>query len=197
MQHVNSVLASLQELIDKEGQGKLKKVNSEFSWEELMHDTDRGCLLATAAFLDDILEDRIRGKLHNLSGIGKDDLNFLLTRRPLPPLGSFGVRIVTARALGIIDGNIRSALTSIQDIRNANAHSWRGFKLTDKHVKAITKHFDATRRKLVDEGAAAFDLFIEKKHGVLAGILARPSRERLAFILACTTLVAAISPEED
>jgi hypothetical protein len=109
--------------------------------ELLTHDSDKGCLLALGSFLDDAIQIAIRAKF-SLSGISESDIDFLLTRGPVPPIGSFGVRVVMARALGIIDDPVYRTLRAITDLRNESAHSWASFTITTESIHKIDSIFE-------------------------------------------------------
>ena len=193
---VERLLAEIKPILDsKIAEGRpLKKVDPEFSYEELLLESPRGCLLSSAAFLDDILENRIRQRLTELSAASTKDLDFLLKNRPMPPLGSFGVRITVARVLGIIGDDIRRALAAVQNIRNSKAHSWQGFRFTLKDVRSITTHFSTEDQRLIKSTSDLIELYIQSQQGPLAGLLARPSNEQIQFIFAVTHLISEISP---
>jgi hypothetical protein len=85
-------------------------------------ESDRGCVICATAFIDDALEDAIRKYLKELSGASEKLLDALLTKQPLPPIGAFAVRAKVARALGLIDDKIATALDAMRPLRNDAAH---------------------------------------------------------------------------
>jgi hypothetical protein len=129
---------------DKWIREKLPGLGRLFDFVEIVHsESDRGCVLCAAAIIDDALEGVIRQRLVALSNpsnevldkvlrrepqpVSKAVLDFLLTSRPQPPIGSFAVRTKLARALGLIDDNIMKALDGIRTMRNDAAHLAKPF----------------------------------------------------------------------
>jgi len=79
-------------------------------------ETDRGCALMAAAYLDSELEGLLAKRFVN------DDEVRAELMRPLGPLGSFSVRIDLAYALGLIGAKARRDLHLIRKIRNDFGH---------------------------------------------------------------------------
>jgi len=99
-----------------------------FEFIDAVHkESDRGAVICAIAFLDDALEQAIRGFLHEMSKVSKSVLDALLTRRPQPPVGSFAVRTKLARALGLIDDEMTNALDGMRPMRNDAAHLGKPF----------------------------------------------------------------------
>ncbi len=98
------------ELLDS-GKEPLDAIQWQESADALFAESDLGCLLIGTAMLTDVLEEKIRKKLLNLTGntIPGRHLDFLLDSKN-GPIGTFGVRIIMSHALGIIDGRLHSAL---------------------------------------------------------------------------------------
>lgn len=90
--------------------------------EAVRRESDRGCVICSAAYIDDALESAIRSYLKELSNPPKSLLDSLLTRRPQPPIGSFAVRTKMARALGLIDDPQMTAIDGLRPMRNDAAH---------------------------------------------------------------------------
>lgn len=82
----------------------------------LSEETDRGCALMAAAYLDSELAKLIRARLVNDEKLAKDLLEFN------GPLGSFSARIDFAYMLGLISSATRSNLHLLRKIRNEFAH---------------------------------------------------------------------------
>ena len=147
----------------------------------LFYENDRSCILATAAFVDDLLEELIRSKLKKLSGIGRDDLDFLLTKRPLPPIGSFGVRITMSRALGIITPDTRNLLHLVQDVRNNLAHSWGDIWLRETDIMPFKQQMTREQWDLVCEFAGQTPenrvIELDEKFHLLLAQLSLPRRQ--------------------
>lgn len=102
----------------------MTKVNSQF--EEFLsaigRESDRGCVICAAAYIDDAMESAIRSHLNALGNPPKSILDALLTRRPQPPIGSLSVRTNLARALGLIDDSLMTAIDGLRSMRNDAAH---------------------------------------------------------------------------
>jgi hypothetical protein len=84
---------------------------------------ERGLVLVCGAILDRYLEKLLRMKLADLApNCTKEEIDFLLTKQPLPPLGSAGVRARMARMMGIVNKDTSKALSVFFNIRNDFAH---------------------------------------------------------------------------
>ena len=93
-----------------------------FELSELNKESERGCVLVGAALLDEMLGNLLRAKFTEDNHLDSKDIHFLLTKRPVPPLGSFAMRIIFSHAFGLIDGQTRRALDAIRDLRNQCSH---------------------------------------------------------------------------
>lgn len=82
----------------------------------LNEETDRGCALMAAAYLDDQLERLLRQTFVD-DRTAVDELF-----RPLGPLGSFSGRIELCYALGLLPNETRRDLNLIRKIRNDFGH---------------------------------------------------------------------------
>ena len=82
----------------------------------LTEETDRGCALMAAAYLDDQLECLLRRTLVD-DNTAIDDL-----LRSAGALGSFSARIELCYALGLLPGQARRDLHLIRKIRNDFGH---------------------------------------------------------------------------
>jgi DNA-binding MltR family transcriptional regulator len=108
----------------------------------LQGEAERGQVLIASAFLDLGIEwcIRLKAKKEGAESIAKS----LLGRNQ--PLGSFGARIDTARAFGLINTQEYRALDSIRKIRNDCAHKGFKIKLNNKtlvdHIRSISAYID-------------------------------------------------------
>jgi hypothetical protein len=116
----------------------------------LYSESERGCVLIAAAYLDDLLQKALRAGFQSLSGIRKEDLDFLLTKRPMPPLQSLALRTLVAYAIGLIDLPTRQALDAIRDMRNDAAHLDKPVKFDDYDWQALANACDARILDLAD-----------------------------------------------
>lgn len=82
----------------------------------LTQESDRGCALFAAAYLDTALDQLVRASLVENNKIGNDLLE------GTAPLSSFSARIKIAYYLGIISAECRVDLDAIRKIRNDFAH---------------------------------------------------------------------------
>jgi len=82
-------------------------------------ESDRGCALIGMAFLDDQLAKLLGGYLT----VDRRGYTELLGSESRPgSLGTLGVRIAAAHAIGLIDRDIRDEIRSLSVIRNRFAH---------------------------------------------------------------------------
>lgn len=129
----------------------------------LARESDRGFVLVGAARLDELLEKLLRAKLLACAPSKEKDLDFLLTK-PLAPLGSFSIRILMARALGLISESARQTLEALREVRNVCAHveNWRAEKIATKMKGASGKLFSCPkadyegRNERLKQGLAEF-----------------------------------------
>jgi DNA-binding MltR family transcriptional regulator len=114
-------------------------------------ESDRGCVICASAIIDDALEAMIRQLLKRISNpsthlvnavlktppepASDSLLDSLLTRRPMPPLGSFAVRIKMARALGLIHDSLMNALDAMREMRNDASHLANPFSFENPRYK--------------------------------------------------------------
>jgi DNA-binding MltR family transcriptional regulator len=154
-----------------------------------MTESDLGCLLIATTLLNDMLDEKIRAKFSELSGIDRKYLDFLFEPKR-GPLGSFGVKIVVARASGVIDNRLHSTLSKIQEFRNPQAHTRTAFSFTKNAVKAITQQLGHDVDKLIFDFAAWFKIYFDK----LNPFGHKFTVERLAFIWAVATILNLLRP---
>jgi DNA-binding MltR family transcriptional regulator len=85
----------------------------------LRKETDRGCALYAAAFIDDSLKDLLTYYFVDDEQLSSD----LLDSRQNGPLSTFYARIIACRALGLVSKAVARDLDLIRKIRNEFAHS--------------------------------------------------------------------------
>lgn len=122
---------------------------------EMIIESDRGCVLVGVSHLEQLLGQMLRSKFKQLSGASNRDLDFLLEKRPLPPLGNFAIRTITAYVLGLIGRTTRRVLDEIRDIRNAMAHKPDPAMLTDDHVAKLITHLPQNVTDIAAQGFKA------------------------------------------
>jgi DNA-binding MltR family transcriptional regulator len=83
-------------------------------------ETDRGCVLAAAAHLDDQLKELLLAFMADC-----EEARELLDSTGAQPLSAFGARAKMAYALGLISACHYADLRTIAKLRNDFAHKWR------------------------------------------------------------------------
>lgn len=109
----------------------------------LVLESDRGCVLVATAAIDEVL-----GKMLHLyflrtgSANARDrldeEIDFLLEKRPLPPLGSMAIRIKISYVLGLLSDVEKQALSALADLRNTFAHISEPVELVADDVNKIS-----------------------------------------------------------
>jgi DNA-binding MltR family transcriptional regulator len=94
--------------------------------------SDRARVLIVVSMIDKALEDLLRWHFMRTPGVEPDDCNFLLTKRPLPPIGNLGIKARTAFVLGLIEREILDGIHYASDIRNDCAHKPKPPKITEQ-----------------------------------------------------------------
>lgn len=139
--------------MDDAGSDRLEK--SLLRWrafaDAIARESDRGCVICAAAYIDDALEHAIRSYLHKLSKAPKSLLDSLLTRRPQPPLGAFAVRTKMARALNLIDDSIMTSIDGLRPMRNDSAHLGAEFSFDSYNLDEICAALSTEERAKVKE----------------------------------------------
>lgn len=96
----------------------------------LFDESDRGCILVGAAWVEDCLDKLLRATFKRASGIGNKELDKLLSyEEKNPPLASSTARVKVAEALGLFNRRIGRSLRSLLNYRNAAAHWRKGLTL--------------------------------------------------------------------
>lgn len=98
----------------------IKQIDSELIG-ILMGESDRGCVLVAAGFIEEGLEHFLRRYLFSVAS-DNADAEWLLTERPQAALGTFHARIVACSAFGLIKNPFRQALMDLKQMRNTFAH---------------------------------------------------------------------------
>jgi hypothetical protein len=125
-------------------------------------ESDRGCAICAAALIDDALEGVLRRFFltngspssgfmkacshKTLEHVPESVINWLLTTRPQPPLGSFAVRAKLARALCLISDEAMIAMDMMRQMRNDAAHLAVAFAFSNPEYK-IEKLFGPLSNK--------------------------------------------------
>jgi hypothetical protein len=117
--------------------------------DEVYGHSERACVLLGAASVDRMLEALLRKHFQRCSDSTKEEIDFFLSKRPMPPLGSFAVRAKIARVLGLIDARTKEAIERLAMIRNDFAHEEYPKPLNAERVKALL--FEDGQMELIDE----------------------------------------------
>jgi hypothetical protein len=112
--------------------------------------SDRACVLVSVALLDNALEMLLRHTFIATSGATKKECDFLLTKRPIPPLGSAAIRAKLAFAIGSLPKEIEKPALSAIEIRNRFAHSIVTPELDDEIVGSLYDKIPTDLRQLID-----------------------------------------------
>ncbi len=147
----------------------------------LLKESDRGCVMIAAAFLDDALEEVLRSFFRTDPFSLKNAVDPLLAGNG--PISTFSSRIQLCYALMLITTNMRKELDLTRKLRNDFAHTWGPMDFDDplcvERMKALG-HDYATRE------SAEWDMPLRIGARVIArGELTR----RLAFILRTCNLI--------
>jgi DNA-binding MltR family transcriptional regulator len=110
---------------------------------KLALESDRGCVLVAAAAIDEALSDLLRAYFEKTGAANRGPqlekaISFLLEARPLPPLGTFGVRASLCYVLALIDTRHFGKLTALTEIRNPFAHPSEPAEITEEDITALT-----------------------------------------------------------
>ena len=115
--------------------------------QKLAIESERGCVLVGAAAIDESLLKLLQayflkaGAANNSEQMGVE-IDFLLTKKPVPPLQSFGIRIILCYVLGLIDDDLLKQFSALADIRNDFAHLAEPVEITAEDVRKLAAHQD-------------------------------------------------------
>lgn len=113
-------------------------------------ESDRGCAICAAALVDDALESVLRRFFQSddneehgptrphqakIGTAPESVIDWLLTKRPQPPIGSFAVRTKLARALRLISDEAMVAMDVMRQMRNDAAHLAAPFAFSNPEYK--------------------------------------------------------------
>ncbi len=99
----------------------------------LMAETDRGCALVAAEFLNDGLEFLLRARFKQTNT--PERMQEQLVGNFTAPLGTLAMRASACLAFGLIDRDIYDAIDAIRDIRNACGHRKGAIDLQDPEIE--------------------------------------------------------------
>jgi DNA-binding MltR family transcriptional regulator len=110
-------------------------------FDALKVESDRGCVLVAAAFLDEALELLLRRKMTQEPAAVRTTVDALFVGNG--PLGSFWAKTELGRALQFIPDVVYDDLTSIRTIRNHFAHSYVRATFSNQMVRDLVSGFHA------------------------------------------------------
>lgn len=160
-------------------------------FESMDTESDRGCVLVGAAFLDEALEMLLRSKMLRDESTVKRSVDWLFLG--LGPLKSFWSKIQLCRSLGMLEDWEYQDLDRIRQLRNLYAHIYDGADFEDPAVVALNQHLVAA-----DKVVSAF-----RQHPLQTSSLAEKSpsqmpsgkklkKERVRFVMSVSWLSATI-----
>lgn len=130
----------------------LKEMTTNFFFfrKELLKESDRGCALLAASYIDSVLEVVLR----NILCGSKKHLDSLFS--PNGPLGSFSSRILVLYSIGFLSKNQLHDIQAIRKIRNEFGHSPKIISFADGKIKSlcdtlklIGKHSNTPKEKFI------------------------------------------------
>jgi hypothetical protein len=143
---------------------KIDREQKEFH-ASLDHETDRGCCLMAAAYLEYQLENVLKKKLVNKPSIHEKLFDFS------GPLGTFSSKIEMSYAIGLIGPKVKQDLILLKKIRNAFAHNHKLLSLADKPMCDIAENF--YHNSLTKAKGKFRHNFIQEVVGLFAAIVSK------------------------
>jgi hypothetical protein len=104
-------------IIEKEPRIESFLYNTAKVRQQLMNESDRGCVILAVSYLESILTDLLKSKLIGGKKHFKDIFDFN------GPLGSFSGKIKMAYSIGVISEQEKTDINNIRALRNIFAHS--------------------------------------------------------------------------
>lgn len=104
-------------------------------FETIKGESDRGCVLIAAAFLDEALELLLRSRMATTAPVVKASIDPLFTG--IGPLKSFWAKTELCRSLKLLAHWEHADLSRIRNLRNLFAHSYEKADFDDPRVVAI------------------------------------------------------------
>ncbi len=121
--------------------------------QDLERETDRGCALLAAAFLDDVLDLMLRSAFVD----APESVNKLLG--PGRPLESFGVRAHLAYLIGLLGNDVYSDINLIREIRNDFAHR-QPTSFGAKEIDAKCRRLQCVANIMPDDSMSCRERFV-------------------------------------
>jgi hypothetical protein len=111
--------------------------------------SDRVAVIVAVASIDRVLEMLLRHFFIATSGATQEECDFLLTKPPIPPIGSAGVRVRIAKCLGLVSEQEANALTFAIDWRNHFAHEPVAAEITEGVAQALMDRLPKMAREII------------------------------------------------
>lgn len=148
----------------------------------IKEESDRGCVLVAAAFLDEALELLLRSKMSKDPSIVKASIEPLFTG--IGPLKSFWAKTELCRVFRLIPEYEYADLTRIRSLRNLFAHSYVDATFSDPAVVEITselRHFGMKEFPTLDTEKATPD-YVRRRFSLAAAWLAGRIHHRSGMV---------------
>lgn len=126
-------------------------------------ETDRGCALIAAAYLDARLEELLKERFINDPNVFKNMFE------GYGPLNSFGAKINISYLLDLISKEFKNDLLLVKKIRNKFAHKSSYLSFFEEEIISICSNFCIIENDY-DENTNCRELFIYLIHGLLGAI---------------------------
>lgn len=117
-------------------------------FESLDKESDRGVALISVAYVDEVLEELLRGHFSIRSQKPRRVVAPLF--EGLGPLGSFSAKIKISYALDLIPAWLYEDLEVIRKIRNHAAHAYGAFRFDAKDVVTLTERLVGADRAVTE-----------------------------------------------
>jgi len=118
---------------------------------ELMFESDRGCVLIAAAWIDDAVAKYLKESFEDGSSADSAKAFAELSTGFKAPLSDAWARETLLLAIGAIDKRIADSLRAVRRLRNKYAHQFTAAVLTDHEVDEVMKHLSDEDRTSITQ----------------------------------------------
>ena len=101
----------------------------------LMRESDRGCVLARAADIENQLQALLAGWFTTVGETSRREEKLLFDFTG--PVGTFSAKIMLSRAMGLISKELYGDLQRLRALRNLAAHTTADFSLSSKEARSL------------------------------------------------------------
>ncbi len=151
--------------------------------DEILHESDRGCILVGASALEELLEELLKSAFSSNAHIIKYAIQPLF--KAMGALSSFSAKAKLAYSLGLIEKWCFSDLEKIRKIRNAAAHEYFSKSFESPEITKITQTLKGIDHAVKSMNDKLFDSSIKQKDNEM-------SVERARFILTVYYIVGTL-----